>query len=171
MNDAGEKREAELTSAQVEEYRLMCSHASGMRATVEYFERRRRKLEDEFAQLLGFEDRIDAKRQAFSLQIYLYDRMVRAHNKNTTATVSLGVPLTGFNMKVYNNSSVAIFLGDEKGIRPRDGRTMTVEPGGALQFPGRMTELFMAADSRRPLPVQIIEMDNEIVQVNVGDPS
>lgn len=166
----GEKREAVLSVQQIEEYRRMQLKASSAQKLADYYHSRRRRLEDEFAKLLGFEDRKDAKRQAFALQIYLSDRMVRAHNRHTTPTVGLEIPIESASVLVANRSSVSVYLGDEPDVRPRDGHTHRLEPGALIEFPPRgQRGLFMAADSKHPLQVYTLE-HHKTIRITLFDP-
>lgn len=167
----GEKRKADITSEEASQYQSLQRHGWSAQHLADYFHWHRRQMEDDFARRLGFDDRKDAKRKGFAMQLYLREGLVRAHNKKTTATICLGnFSIRAWNVQVFNKSSCSVFLGDSEDLRPRDGKGMEIEPGASLQFPGISRDLFMAADSPRPMRMTNMEAGDGVLHVTVEDP-
>lgn len=152
-------RKVDLTVEQVHEYESMINLGREAQRFADYFHTRRRRMEDEFAQMLDFSDRKDAKRSGFSVQVYARNREVVAHSMKTLPTFYLCDIKSGI-LIIENNSEVDVYAGRSQNIRPRDG-SLKVEAGNAIQWPVANARLYMAVDSITRVPVFLIRKPEE----------
>lgn len=165
------KRKADLDHAKVAEYRSMEGNAYSAQGLADFFHRRRRKLLDEFAMELGFDNRKDAKRQGYSLQIYMSELLIVAHPSKTTDTVLLFDPNhKHYHVVLANYTDVDVFISGSFKTRPRDGGSMKLESGSSIQFPYQAEALYMAADCAEPV-VFFVNKEGSSVTISIGEKS